>query len=234
MKVIVTGASKGIGRGIALALAKEGYIVGALARSEEDLAALHDEIRNLGETCHIAPCDLRDYYATQSAVRELIFKMHGLDVLINNAGLVVRQDVTEISLEDWHAVIETNINGVFYTIRAALDTFMKQGKGHIINVSSISGKVPLPGGSCYAASKFAVTGFSQSIFQELRDHGIKVTTIYPGSVDSASHRHDPESDHAWKVQPEEVGQACIDVIRTRHDCAISEIEIRPLGRPQKG
>src|SRR5690606_16913700 len=97
-----------------------------------------------------------------------------------------------------------------------------------------SGRVPLPGGSAYAATKFAVTGLGQSMFQELRGYGIKVTTVYPGSVDSASHRHDAAADHSWKVTPEEVGEACWDIIHTRAGHCISEREIRPLRRPPTG
>lgn len=231
MKVIVTGASKGIGRGIATVLARKGCAIGALARSAEALETLRGEIAEAGGVCHAAACDLRDYYATQSAIRELIFKLQGIDALVNNAGLVIREPIDKITIEDWHAMVDTNINGVFYAVRAVLEAFIKQGSGHIVNISSISGRVPLPGGSGYAATKFAVTGLSQSMFQELRVHGIKVSTIYPGSVDSASHRHDPAADHGWKVTPEEVGAACWSVLDTRRENCVSELEIRPLGKP---
>jgi len=233
MKVIVTGASMGIGRGIATALGRGGFAVGLLARSSEKLEALAEELTEQGVTARYTACDVRDALAVEAAIAALGAQLGGIEALINNAGLVLRKPVTGISLDEWHALIETNVNGLFYCTRAVLPTFQAQGHGHIINVSSISGKVPLPGGSAYAASKYAVTGFSQSIFQELRDYGIKVTTLYPGSVDSASHRHDPGADQAWKVQPEEVGEACVAVLRTRRENCISELEIRPLPRPPK-
>ena len=151
-----------------------------------------------------------------------------MDALINNAGLVIRKNVFDIAVDEWRAMIDTNINGVFFATRAVLPYFKSQQRGHIVNVSSISGKVPLPGGSGYAATKFAVTGFSQSLFHEVRDYGIKVTTIYPGSVDSESHRHDPAADNFWKVTPAEVGAAVRDVLRTAAGTVISEVEIRPL------
>lgn len=233
MKVIVTGASKGIGRGIATVLAREGHAVGLIARSTERLLDLARQLDDDGGRACARPCDLASPEETHRAVTDLIDELEGVDALINNAGIVLRKDVWTLSVEEWQHMMNVNVNGVFYTTRAVLPTMKTQGAGHIINVSSISGRLPLPGGSGYAASKYAVTGFSQSLFQEVRDQGIKVTTIYPGSVDSASHRHDADADHTWKVTPEEVGRACLDVLRTRHGNCISELEIRPLSRPPK-
>ena len=107
---------------------------------------------------------------------------------------------------------------------------IEQKSGHVVNVSSISGYFPLKGGSGYAATKYAVTGFSDSLFQEVREHGVKVTTVFPGSVDSTSHRHEGQ-DSSWKVRPEEVGDAVLGLLRTRDGNVISRLEIRPLGRP---
>ena len=146
-------------------------------------------------------------------------------------GLVIRKDALTITLDEWHDMVNTNINGLFYATRASLPYFTKQKSGHIINISSISGHTPLPGGSGYAATKYAVTGFSQSLFHEVRDHGIKVTVIYPGSVDSASQRHNQNAATDWKVKPEEVGQACRDVLNTSPGNCIQQLEIRPLRKP---
>lgn len=233
MKVIVTGASKGIGRGIARVLAREGHQLGLLARSLNLLGELRDEIRSGGGICEIAACDLRNHDETSRSIQALTEALGGLDALINNAGLVIRKDVLSISLDEWHAMIETNVNGVFYATRAALPYLRESQNAHLINISSISGKVPLPGGSGYAASKYAVTGFSDSLFQELRDYGIKVCSVYPGSVDSDSHRHDPSEDHSWKVKPEDVGIACRDLMNASGPACISHLEIRPLRRPPK-
>ncbi|MFO7974747.1 MAG: SDR family NAD(P)-dependent oxidoreductase [Candidatus Hydrogenedentota bacterium] len=233
MRIIVTGASKGIGRGIATQLATEGFEIGALARSRPLLDELRAEIEDSGGACCIAECDIRDQTATETAIGSLVDQLGGLDGLINNAGLVVRKNIFELSLEEWHTLMDTNLNGLFYATRAVLPHMRNQGSGHIINISSISGKVPLPGGSAYAASKFAVTGFSQSLFQEVRDYGIKVTVVYPGSVESQSSRHDADTNHSWKVTPEEVGQACAGILHTAPGTLISELEIRPVGRPPK-
>jgi 3-oxoacyl-[acyl-carrier protein] reductase len=230
-KVIITGASMGIGKGIATCLGRREMILGLVSRSTDRLEELCSRITRDGSTCHYEGCDLRDYETVEAAMSRLVEAMGGVDALINNAGLVIRKDVMEISLEEWHAMIDTNINGLFYATRAVLPHLIRQKSGHIINISSISGRVPLPGGSGYAATKYAVTGFSESMFQEVRRHGVKVSVIFPGSVESESHRHDSESDTSWKIQPEEVGQVCHDLLQTSDTNCISQVEIRPLNKP---
>jgi NADP-dependent 3-hydroxy acid dehydrogenase YdfG len=233
MKVLITGASKGIGHGIATVLAGAGFQVGLMARSLDRLKRMQEEFRAQGGTCAVAEADLRNPASTRTAVDQLVQELGGVDALINNAGVVIFKDIFGITLEEWHEMIETNVNGVFYTTRAVLPYLKEQGNGFIINISSISGRMPLTGGSSYAASKFAVTGFSQSLFQELRDYGIRVATVYPGSVDSQSHRHNPAEDTAWKATPEEIGTACLNILKMSGPACISEVEIRPLSRPPK-
>lgn len=230
MNVIVTGASKGIGRGIATSLARHGHNLGLIARSDSLLAELKAELEEEGAECAIATADLRRHDDTKAAIDRLAANLEGVDALINNAGLVIRKGIKSISLDDWHAMVETNINGVFYATRAVIPHLQANGGGHIINISSISGRMPLPGGSGYAATKYAVSGFSESIFQELRDDNIKVTVVFPGSVDSQSHRHAPGEDTSWKVTPEEVGDACDSILDTSSRTCISRLEIRPLHR----
>jgi NADP-dependent 3-hydroxy acid dehydrogenase YdfG len=233
MRVVITGASRGIGRGVAEFLAMDGFDVAALARSKELLEDLCASVESHGGRCVAESCDVCDPDQTARAIDAAADRMGGIDALINNAGIVLRKPATEISIDEWRTMVDTNLNGVFYATRAALPRFREQGHGHIINVSSISGKFPLPGGSGYAATKYAVNGFSQSLFQEVRDFGVKVTTVFPGSVDTASHRHDPGADHSWKVTPEDIGRACASVLRTPPGTLISELEIRPLSRPPK-
>lgn len=233
MRVIITGASKGVGRGIAAYLAMEGFRVGLLARSRDLLEDLRESITAQGGDCFTIACDLRDPDRTELAMAAMIEGLGGVDALINNAGLVIRKSIFHLSVDEWHDMIDTNLNGLFYATRAVIPHMKDQGFGHIINVSSISGKVPLPGGSGYAASKFAVTGFSQSLFQEVRDYGIKVTTLFPGSVDSQSHHHAESDDQSWKVTPQEIGQVCRDILRTQPGTVWSEVEVRPLRRPPR-
>ncbi len=234
MNVIVTGASAGIGRGIAQVLARAGHGVGLLARDTHRLNEVCDEIESAGGRAVVASADLRDVHAVTHAMAWLVESLGGVDALVNNAGLVIRKSVLELTFDEWHAMVETNINGLFYATRAILPHLMAQKSGHIVNLSSISGYLPLAGGSGYAATKYAVTGFSESLFQEVRAHGIKVTTVFPGSVDSDSHRHDPSADHRWKVRPEEVGDAVLGLLETPAQTVISRLEIRPLGRPPAG
>ena len=231
MRVIVTGASKGIGRGIASYLAMDGHQVGLVARSKGLLEDLRQSLEEQGGSCYSVACDLTNFDQTEYAISACVEGLGGVDALVNNAGLVTRKSIVDISLEEWRAMVDLNIHGAFHAIRAVLPYLRRQQRGHIINISSISGKLPLPGGSGYAATKYALTGLSQSLFQELRDEGICVSTVYPGSVDSDSHRHDPGEDHSWKVTPEEVGQACRDILRLGPETAVSELEIRPLKRP---
>ncbi|HLU48417.1 MAG TPA: SDR family NAD(P)-dependent oxidoreductase [Planctomycetota bacterium] len=232
MHVIVTGASRGIGAGIARVLGRAGLSVGLLARDRAALETIAAEIRAGGGSAELEACDLRDPDATFDAIEQLVVRLGGVDALVNNAGLVIRKSVLDLSVDEWRDMLATNVSGVFYATRAVLPRLRAQGSGHIINVSSISGRWPLAGGSGYAASKFAVTGFSQSLFQEVRDWGIKVTTIYPGSV--ATERHgDDERASTWKLRPEEVGEAVRDLLRTGPGNCISEVEIRPLRRPPR-
>jgi 3-oxoacyl-[acyl-carrier protein] reductase len=232
-KVIVTGASKGIGRGIATVLGKSGFEVGLLARSEDLLREVEAEIVAAGGRAAVAPCDLRDAVATQDAIERLIGEMEGAGALINNAGLVIRKDIFSLSLEEWRSLLETNVSGIFHATRAVLPHLKGRGGGHIVNVSSISGRLPLAGGSAYAATKYAVTGFSESLFLEVRNHGIKVTTIFPGSVATRSHREEPREEELWKLRPEEVGEACRDLLRTAPGNCISRLEIRPVRPPPR-
>lgn len=229
-RVIVTGGAKGIGAGISKVLGNNGLFVGMIGRDRNALDALKSAIEAAGGQAAHAAADLRDWSQIERAVNALAEVMGGVDALINNAGLVIRKSVFDLTLDEWRSMIETNVNGVFYATKAALPHLTRNAHSHIINVSSISGYFPLPGGSGYAASKYAVTGFSESLFQEVRDRGVKVTTVFPGSVDSESHRHDSGEDHSWKVKPVEVGQACLDALRTAPGCVISRVEIRPLGR----
>lgn len=227
MRVIVTGASRGIGRGIATVLAREGFHLGLVARSQEKLEETAELVRKASGDAYIAACDLTDHIEVESTFEMLMDEMGGIDALVNNAGIVTRKSVHEISVAEWQSMVNTNLNGLFYATRAVLPRMRARQSGHIINVSSISGKVPLAGGSGYAATKFAVNGFSQSLREEVRDDGIKVTAIFPGSVDSG---RAPSAD--WKLSPEDIGRACLDALRTPPGTLISEIEVRPLRRPK--
>ena len=227
MNIIITGASKGIGRGIAKVLASQGHSLGLIARSEELLLELQKE---LGEKVHISPCNLGNFEQTQTAINKLIERLETVDALINNVGIVLRKSAWDISVDEWQQMLQTNVSGMFYPTKLILPQMKAQGGGKIIFISSISGRFPLPGGSAYAATKYAITGFAESLFGEVRDDGIQVCTIFPGSVDTESHKSASE-DANWKVSPEEIGQACQNILSQKPGTCISRLEIRPLHRP---
>ncbi|MEX2672755.1 MAG: SDR family NAD(P)-dependent oxidoreductase [Phycisphaeraceae bacterium] len=227
-KVIITGASRGVGRGIARVLGKNGFHVGLLARSEEKLREVADEVNASEGKAFWATADLRDEQQTTDSIAKLIEQLGGLDVLVNNAGVVIFKTTLELSSDEWRQMIETNVHGVFYATRAALPTLLEQGNGHVVNISSIGGYHPIPGASGYAASKHAVTGFSDSLMQEVRQQGVKVTTVFPGSVDTSS-----EPADAWKLSPEEIGETCLHVLQTSGNYCISRVEMRPLQPPKR-
>ena len=229
MRILVTGASRGIGRGIATVLAGAGHAVGATARSGDLLGDLAGEIRAAGGTCETATADLRSGEETAAAMDALVGALGGVDALVANAGIVERKPFLETTPEDWDRILGTNVTGAYHATRAVLPRLVEQGRGHLVFVSSISGYMPLPGGAAYAASKHALTGLASSLMMEVRDRGVKVTTVFPGSVDTESHRDG--SDASWKVRPEEVGEAVRAALETRAGNLLSRIEIRPLGRP---
>jgi NADP-dependent 3-hydroxy acid dehydrogenase YdfG len=230
MIALITGASEGIGRGIVDVFANAGITVAAIARDMDKLHALQDDLNDEGVPLHIYSCDVSDFKQCEETIAKIESDLDGtIDVLVNNAGVVIRQSIEDLGLDDWHQMVQTNVNGVFYMSKLVIPAMKKKGIGHIINMSSISGYHPLPGGSGYAATKYAVTGLSESMFHELRDYGIKVTTVFPGSVGSNS--HGDGSDDSWKINPEEVGEACYHIINTSTGNCISRVEIRPLKKP---
>ena len=225
MKVIITGASRGIGRGIARVLAAKEHHVGLLARSEEELNTLKEQIEEKGGKAEVEVCDLRDLKSVEQAFSNMIEKLNGVDALINNAGLIIRKHINDLSVDEWHAMVETNISGPFYCVKQVLPVMTSQSYGHIINISSISGKFPLKNGSAYACTKYAINGFSESLFLELRDLNIKTSTIFPGSIDRDDHQ---TAKNRWKVHPDEVGEAVHSMLQTSPQNCIRELEIRPL------
>ncbi len=229
-RIIVTGASRGIGRGIATELARRGHLVGMVARSEDQLQEVCAEIAEFGGLACCFAADLTEPDRAAQAVDSLADHIGGLDAVVNNAGRVSRQPFFELTPEAWESLFATNVHSMYYVLRAAVPLLVETGGGHIVNFSSISGRLPLEGGSAYAATKYAVTGLSESLFLELRDLAIKVTTIFPGSVRTESR---PSADDSWKVTPAEVGLAVAQVLETGAQNLISALEIRPLSKKLK-
>ena len=185
---VVTGASRGIGAAIARRLAAADATVGLLARSAADLAALVDELTRAGARAAWAECDVTDPAQLASAAARLRAALGPIDVLVNNAGIVVRKPALEHTDDDWRRTFAVNVDGTFFATRAfAADVIARRGR--IINVASIAGRQGSPMLSAYSASKHAVVGFTRSLADELRPAGVAVNAICPGSVDTDMLRH---------------------------------------------
>ncbi|MFC4212704.1 SDR family oxidoreductase [Pedobacter lithocola] len=223
---LVTGGSKGIGFGIAEALLKNGYKVAITSRT---LNAANEAASSLVEHGDILAieADVKDFKSQQDAVDLIVQKWGQLDVLIANAGIGHFAPIDEISTEQWLETIDTNLTGVFYGIKASVEE-LKKTKGTIITISSLAGTNFFAGGSAYNASKFGLTGFTQSVMLDLRKYGVKVSTIMPGSVASHFNDHNPNAeDDAWKIQPEDMGKLVVDLLAMPARTLPSKIEIRP-------
>ena len=179
---LITGAGKGIGRAIALALAHEGVRVGLLARSEADLQTVAAEVRALGGQASVAAADVADEAAVNVAVARIVGELGPIDILINNAGIASFGKFLEMPVADWEQIIRVNLLGVYYATRAVLPAMLERQSGDIINVASTAGQRGAAGVSAYSASKFALLGLTESLMQEVRKSNIRVSALTPSTV----------------------------------------------------
>jgi 3-oxoacyl-[acyl-carrier protein] reductase len=179
---LVTGASKGIGKAIALALATEGASVGLMARNEQELSKLAAEISGRGGKVSYAMADISDRASVEAAVRSIANDLGSIEILINNAGTGTFGKFMELDPEEWERQIKVNLFGVYYTTRAVLPPMLEQQSGDIINISSTAGKSGAAVTSAYSASKFGVFGLSESLMQEVRKQNIRVTALAPSTI----------------------------------------------------
>lgn len=179
---LITGAGRGIGRAVAIALAKEGVNVGLLARSEENLKAVAKEVEAEGVKAVIATADVSSYEEVRTAIETLKTGLGSIDILINNAGISKFGKFLELDVADWEKIIQVNLMGVYYATRAALPSMIEQQSGDIINISSTAGQKGAPVTSAYSASKFGVLGLTESLAMEVRKHNIRVTALTPSTV----------------------------------------------------
>jgi NAD(P)-dependent dehydrogenase (short-subunit alcohol dehydrogenase family) len=231
---IVTGGTKGIGRGIAEALVREGVNVCISARHEEEVEQAVSELSGVGEgKAAGVVCDVRDYEQVKALVEHCVSEFGGLDILVNNAGIGIFASVEDISPEDFRAVLETNLFGVFYCCHEAIPRMKRKGGGYIINISSLAGANPHPNMSAYNASKFGLNGFSEAMMQEVRHDGIKVSYIMPGSVNTEFGGDEPSEAKSWQLQPEDIARVCLDLLHHDERSLPSRVEIRPSRPPKK-
>ena len=226
---IVTGGSRGIGLAIARALVTSDVNVMITGTKEKPL---EDAIRELGALAMAQRADVRDYADVERAFNAAAAHFGGVDILVNNAGVGVFTPVANMSIDQWHTVIETNLSGVFFCCHAAIPRMKARGGGWIVNISSLSATNPFANGAAYCASKAALNAFSESLMQEVRHDGIRVTTVAPGSVNTSFADHDSGSE--WKLSPDDVAHAVVDLLDHPPRSLPSRVEIRPAKPPKKG
>ena len=230
--VLITGAGRGIGKAIARTFAKEKCNLMLTARTKSELEQTTNELNKEGIKVEYQIADVSKKTDVEKLVDRTIRIFGQCDVLINNAGVGIFKPVYEMSDEDWHSVIDTNLTGVFYMTRSVLPYMREKKSGYIINISSLAGQNTFPGAAAYCASKFGLNGFSECLMQDVRHDNIKVSYISPGSVNTDFGRSKKE-ENSWKIDPEEIGQLCVHLVKMSDVTLASKIEVRPTKPPKK-
>ena len=231
---IVTGGSKGIGLAIARALAADGVNVAITGRNAAQLSSAKRAVEGAGTgAVETLQMDVRQMDDVQRAVEATASRFGGLDIVVNNAGIGIFASVAAMTPEQWAAVIETNLTGVFYMCRATIPHLRKRGGGFIINISSLAGKNPFVDGGAYCASKAALNAFSETLMQEVRYDGIRVSYVLPGSVATGFSSGDPDKGADWKISPDEVADVVVNLLRHDPRSLPSRVELRPSRPPKK-
>jgi len=225
---IVTGASRGIGRGIALRLAKEKHNVMIFGRDAGSLKEVEKELKEFEVETESFSGDVANEKFVDESVEAIINKYGKIDHLINNAGIGIMNKVVEASMDDFKKQIDTNLYGIFNFTRAVLPSMIKRKNGSIINILSLAAKNAFVGGAMYCASKHAALGFTKSLMLEVRGYNIRVAAICPGSVDTEFSHGTIQSKNVDKIlKPEDIAEAVISVMKLPSRALISEIDIRP-------
>lgn len=227
---IITGAGKGLGAALASLLIKKGATVYGLARNTENLNSVREK---LGDKFIPVKMDITDQKGVFNWVDKTFSDSHCPDLLINNAGVGIFAKIDEFTLDQWHSMVNTNINGLFY-ITSRIVPFMKKNEAicHIVNIGSILGKTTRSEGSAYSLSKYGVQGFSESLFKELRTDGIKVSCVNPGSIATHFFEDSGIEPHDNMLAPEQLSKVIVHIIETPDNVLIDEITLRPLNPRQ--
>jgi len=223
---LVTGSGRGIGAAIAGKLGELGATVVVCGRTLARLQHTAGRIRSAGGQAEPIACDVADWHSV-AALAERMKSFGRLDILVNNAGVGVQNGpLHTLPPEKWDTVLNTNLRGVFYMIRAFAPVMISSGGGDIVNISSLAGKNPLPNGAAYSASKWGLNGLSYSVAEELRGHNIRVSVICPGSTHTEFSPHEGKSTDSM-LAPEDIAHAVAMLVTSRKQAFISEINIRP-------
>lgn len=221
----ITGGTKGIGLGIAKILLENGISVAFSGRKREDVMKAEDELKEYSPNVLGVVSDVRSLESEEEAVKSIIEKFGRLDYVIANAGLGIFKPVDELTAEEWNDMIETNLTGVFYTLKASVEE-LKKTEGYYITISSLAGANFFENGTGYNASKFGVVGFTQAAMIDLRKYNIKSTVIMPGSVATNFNGNIPSEKDSWKIQPEDMGNLILDILKMNPRVLPSKIEFR--------
>lgn len=221
----ITGGSKGIGYGTAAVLLKAGMKV---AISGRNLKETQKAAESLGSSDKIIglQSDVCNPEDEKAAILEVINRFGRLDLVLANAGVGIFEPVDQLSVEEWNRMIQTNLSGVFHTLKASVEE-LKKSEGYYITLASLAGTNFFENGAGYNASKFGVVGFTQAAMLDLRKYNIKVSTIMPGSVATYFNNHVPNNKDGWKIQPEDIGQLVLDLLKMNPRTLPSKIEVRP-------
>ena len=229
----ITGGSKGIGFGIAYALMKQGVHVAITSRTQSSADQAADVLKSFNPNAKAIgiEADVRELKHQEKAVQKILNEFGQLDYVIANAGLGHYHSIEDLTETQWKETIDTNLTGVFFSIKASVEA-LKKSKGYFITISSLAGTNFFAKGSAYNASKFGVTGFTQAVMLDLRDYGVNVSTIMPGSVASHFNGNTPDESDAWKIQPEDLGELVVDLFKMNPRTLPSKVEVRP-SQPSK-
>lgn len=228
----ITGGSQGIGLGVAQSLLDQGLKVAISGRSEEKLKDAGQSLGASSDRLMTIQSDVRNLEDEQNAVRDIIDRWGQLDIVVANAGIGHYGSIEDLTVDQWNQTIDTNLTGVFHTVKAALDPVLAS-QGYIITIASLAGTNFFANGTAYNASKFGLVGFSQALMLDVRQQGVKVSTIMPGSVATHFNGHIPDDADAWKIQPEDIGELVVDLLKMHPRTLPSKVEVRPSQPPVK-
>jgi 3-oxoacyl-[acyl-carrier protein] reductase len=228
---VVTGAGRGIGAAIARKLASLGAVVVLCGRTLKTLEIAASNIAAIGGQAWAMECDVSDLESVQAFAAAVAQKFDNIDILVNNAGIgLFATPLHELTPQAWEKVLNTNLRGVFYCVRSFVPMMIRAGTGHIVNISSLAGKNALPNGAAYAASKWGLNGLSYSIAEELRGHGIRVSVVCPGSVDTELGPHTGKDSNKM-LKPDDVAHVVAMLVTQAPQSFASEVLLRPTQKP---
>jgi len=228
---VVTGAGRGIGAAIAHKLAALGATVAVCGRTRKTLEATTSSISALGGHARTLACDVNDLESVQTLAAAVAQSFGKIDILVNNAGVgSFATPLHEMTPQAWEKLLNTNLRGVFYCVRSFAPMMILAGTGHIVNISSLAGKNALPNGAAYAASKWGLNGLSYSIAEELRGHGIRVSVVCPGSVDTELSPHTGKDSNKM-LKPDDVAHVVAMLVTQAPQSFASEVLLRPTRKP---